>query len=72
MYDYIISLREEVWTHKTSLTLPLFIKYLYQARKVSMFVVSIYLGYYGFTIRFLNCSHYECGIFLFFILLFEK
>ena len=26
LYDLIISLREEVWAHKTSLTLPLFIQ----------------------------------------------
>ena len=26
LHDHIISLREEVWAHKTSLTLPLFIE----------------------------------------------
>ena len=35
LYDRIISLRREIWVHKTSLAPPLLMKCMYQTRKVS-------------------------------------
>ena len=34
-HDHMISLRGEVWPHKTSLTLPLLIEMPYQAREAT-------------------------------------
>ena len=41
LHDGIISLRGEVWVNKISLTAPLLMKCLYQARKVNGHVFSL-------------------------------
>ena len=77
LHHHIISLREEVLVHKTSLTTPLLLKCLYQARKVKGHVhvytmnqyvlqVSILSRFYNFSIIFCNCSDSVACLFLYF------
>ena len=64
LHDCIISLREEVWTHKTILTPPLLLKCLYQLRKGSSHVSIMPLSL-QFSIRFWNCSNSVVFLFCF-------
>ena len=59
LHESIISLRGEVWNHKTSLTPSLFIKCPYHVRKMSAHVFVCQevdlASFYYLDFRFLNC-----------------
>lgn len=59
-HECIVTLRENAWANKTSLTPPPFLKCLYLARKVSgrdLCVSDIDLvSFYDFSMRFWSCS----------------
>ena len=66
MHDGIISVRVEVWANKTSLTSPLFIEVMCQARKVGGH--GFVLGDTDFASYFWNCSN--SVVFCCFVILF--
>ena len=68
VHDCIISLRGEVWVHKANLIPPLLLKCLYQARKVSAFVLVCFRYRFFLFLRFWYLIwevYRQCGTFCF-------
>ena len=63
LHDHIVSLRGELWAHKASLTLPLFIEVPVQSRGKEKSYISVFRGinfpsFYDFKIEFVPTLWY--------------